>query len=456
MTERRLEFPDNFLWGSATASYQIEGGVNEGGRGPSIWDTFSHTPGNVLNGDTGDVANDHFHRFRDDVAMMADLGLQSYRFSIAWPRIQPTGSGAVNHAGLDFYKQLVDALKSSGIEPWITLYHWDLPQALEDEGGWVNRATAERFADYASIAHHALGDSVRYWTTMNEPWCSAFLGYGSGRHAPGRQEPASAIHATHNLLLGHGLAVSALRAAGADSVGITLNLTPCIPNSQSEVDVDAARRIDGISNRIFLDPLLRGTYPADVRADLEAAGIADGLIEADLPVISQPIDVLGVNYYFQTVAIGGGTAPVNLEFPGSEAVTFGSTGRPVTAMGWEISPEVLGSLLRRLRDEYPFVPLFITENGAAFWDEVGTDGEVDDQNRVEFLREHLLVCREAIDDGVPLEGYFVWSLMDNFEWALGYERRFGIVYVDYETQQRIPKASAKFYSDVIANGLPLD
>ncbi|MEV4620106.1 GH1 family beta-glucosidase [Asanoa sp. NPDC049573] len=449
-------FPPDFLWGAATAAYQVEGAATEDGRTPSIWDTFSHTPGRTVNGDTGDVACDHYHRFRDDVKLMADLGLRSYRFSLAWPRIQPRGTGPASQRGLDFYRGLVDELLDHGIEPWVTLYHWDLPQELEDAGGWPARDTARRFADYAALAHEALGDRVRFWTTFNEPWCSAFLGYGSGAHAPGRCDPGEAVRAAHHLMLGHGLATQAIGSAG-----ITLNLYAISPASESSAaDLDAARRIDGLANRIFLDPLLRGAYPADVVADL--AGVTDmsHVRDGDLSVISTPLSVLGVNYYSRHVVAGPveGAEPEpywrkQTCWPGSEDVRFVTRGLPVTEMNWEIDAPGLVETLTRLHVEYPAVPLYVTENGAAFADEI-VDGEVPDPERVAYFDAHLRACHEAITAGVPLRGYFAWSLMDNFEWAWGYTKRFGMIHVDYATQFRTPKTSARWYADVIRrNGL---
>ncbi|GAA1867994.1 GH1 family beta-glucosidase [Asanoa iriomotensis] len=448
-------FPPGFLWGAATAAYQIEGAAAEDGRTPSIWDTFSHTPGRTVGGDTGDVACDHYHRWRDDVKLMSAMGLRSYRFSLSWPRIQPGGSGPASQRGLDFYRALVDELLDNGIEPWVTLYHWDLPQELEDAGGWPARDTARRFADYATLAHDALGDRVRLWTTFNEPWCSAFLGYGSGVHAPGRSDPGDAVRAAHHLLLGHGLAAQAV-----GPIGITLNLYAISPASSAEVDLDAARRIDGMANRIFLDPLLRGAYPADVVADLAPVSDMSHVRDGDLELISTPLPMLGVNYYSRHVVAGPvpGVTPSpcwrkQTSWPGSEDVRFVTRGFPVTDMNWEIDAPGLVETLTRLAAEYPAVPLYVTENGAAFVDQV-VDGEVADPQRVAYFDAHLRACHEAITAGVPLRGYFAWSLMDNFEWAWGYTKRFGLIHVDYATQLRTPKTSARWYAEVIRrNGL---
>jgi beta-glucosidase len=492
-TTDTARFPETFLWGGATASYQIEGAVAEGGRGRSIWDTFSHTPGLTFEGHTGDKAIDHYHRYRDDVALMAGLGLNAYRFSIAWPRIQPDGTGPAVEAGLDFYRRLVDELLTHGIEPWVTLYHWDLPQALEDAGGWPSRDTALRFAEYAGLCHQALGDRVKNWTTLNEPFCSSLIGYAAGDHAPGRTEPAAALRATHHLLLGHGLAVQALRAADPEvQVGITLNLYAVSPASDDPADVDAARRVDGLQNRIFLDPVLLGHYPEDVLQDVEHLGGLGEVRDGDLALINAPLDFLGVNYYTRHVISAGdgvmaenanvtdagipegigvcetkdgptpdrptAEQPVPAEsaqaspWVGSEHVRGVFRGLPRTEMDWEVDPDGLHEVLVRLRDEYPPVPLLITENGAAFDDRVSEDGAVHDPRRVAYLDAHLRACHRAISDGVPLRGYFVWSVFDNFEWACGYDKRFGVVHVDYDTQQRTPKDSAGFYSQVLRSG----
>jgi len=453
-------FPEGFLWGASTAAYQIEGAAAADGRTPSIWDTFAETPGRVLGGHTGHVATDHYHRYRDDVALMKRLGLGSYRFSVSWSRVQPAGAGPANPAGLDFYRRLVDELLDNDIEPWLTLYHWDLPQPIEDAGGWPARDSAARFADYASLVHGALGDRVRNWTTLNEPWCSAFLGYGSGVHAPGRRDPASAVRAAHHLMLGHGLAVDAIRAGWPDSeVGITLNLYAISPASAGSEDQDAARRIDGLGNRFFLDPVLLGRYPTDVVNDLATTTDFDHVRDGDLAIISRPLSMLGINYYSRHVLAapepgpdgsldwpGDGTATA---YPGSGGVRFVQRGVPVTAMGWEIDAPGLTEVLQRVSRDYPRVPLYITENGAAFDDEVSADGSVNDLDRREYLHSHLAACHDAINAGVPLRGYFAWSLLDNFEWAWGYTRRFGLVYVDYVSQTRTAKASAYWYSDVI-------
>jgi beta-glucosidase len=454
-------FPSGFLWGTATASYQIEGGVDEGGRGESIWDRFAHTPGRILNGDTGDVAADHYHRYRDDVALMRELGLNAYRFSLAWPRLQPDGSGPLSADGLGFYERLVDELLGAGIRPWVTLYHWDLPQALEDAGGWPARDTALRFADYAAAVHERLADRVTDWTTLNEPWCSAFLGYASGDHAPGRTEPAASVAAAHHLLLGHGTAVAAMRSARPEQrYGITLNLYPVTTISDDADDRDAARRVDGVSNRLFLDPVLRGQYPDDVRADLEPIAGSGFIADGDAAVIAAPIDFLGVNYYSRHVVrapredrVSDGTRR-QPAWVGASDVEKLDTGRPKTRMGWEIDATGLYDVLRRVTDEYDAPPLYVTENGAAYVDEVTPDGKVHDPDRVAYLDAHIRAAKQAIDESIDLRGYFVWTLIDNFEWSWGFDRRFGVVHVDFVTQQRTIKDSGRWLADVAAaNGI---
>ena len=461
----RVTFPDGFVFGAATAAYQIEGATHVDGRTDSIWDTFCRLPGAVLGGDDGSIADDHYRRYRDDVALMKRLNLESYRFSVAWPRVRPDG-GALNHRGADFYSRLVDELLDAGIKPWVTLYHWDLPQAIEDEGGWASRDTAYRFTEYALSVHDSLGDRVQVWTTLNEPWCSAFLGYAGGQHAPGRREPAASLRAVHHLLLGHGMAVTELRRRDPGlSLGITLNLTHVEPaDPRDEGDVDAARRIDGVHNRIFLEPLLEGRYPADVLADTAHLDWYDDAVESgDLETISAPLDVLGVNddpgaavsAHPHDDLVGAGQVyperPTGSPFVGSEHVTFPSRHLPVTDMGWEVQPWGLRDLLLRLDKDYTLPPVYITENGAAYADEVTPAGSVEDLDRLAYVDSHLRAVREAMDAGVDVRGYFVWSLLDNFEWAFGYAKRFGIVYVDYATQERIPKASAKWYAEVAAS-----
>jgi len=446
---RLLRFPEGFRWGAATASYQIEGAAQTDGRSPSIWDTFARTPGKVDGGHTGDVACDHYHRFAQDVALMADLGLGTYRFSVAWPRIKPDGSGPVNPSGLDFYDRLVDALLAAGIEPMATLYHWDLPQALEDRGGWTNRDTAYSFAELAAATVARLGDRVPTWTTLNEPWCSAFLGYASGAHAPGRQEPRAAFEAAHHLLLAHGLGASALRAGGAREVSFTLNLTRVTPRDPADPhDRAAATLVDGLQNRIFLDPVLKGGYPADMRELFDRFGAAGVIREGDLAAIAAPIDLLGVNYYQPALVAAQVGAPPNPCYPGSEGIVYPAQGTPVTAMDWPVDPTGLGDLLVRLSVDYPGTPLIVTENGASYVDTL-VDGRVADSARIEYLDGHVRAVHDAISRGADMRGYLAWSLLDNFEWAYGYDKRFGLVYVDYATQHRVPKDSALWFRDVI-------
>lgn len=447
-----MRFPESFVWGAATASYQIEGAVDEDGRGPSIWDTFSRTPGNVAMGHTGDVACDHYHRYRSDVRLMRELGLKAYRFSVAWPRIQADGTGPANPKGLAFYDRLVDALLEAEISPYVTLYHWDLPQALEDRGGWPLRDTAYRFADYAAAVHDRLGDRVEHWTTLNEPWVSAFLGYGNGVHAPGRKDAGDAERAAHHLLLAHGLAAERLRELGARSLMLVVNsapvLTPAQVNDPSsvpdEADAAAVDRIHALLTRRFLDPVLRGRYPDEIRHEAR---------DGDLEIISTPIDLVGINYYNPCVVQAAPGEPADLAWPGSEGIRFAAADAPTTAMGWPIVPDGLSRLLVRLSRDYPEVGFMVTENGAAF-DDVVDGGRVRDDDRIAYLAEHLREVGHAIEAGADVRGYLVWSLLDNFEWAFGYDERFGLVHVDYATQARTPKDSALWYRDVIAgNGL---
>jgi beta-glucosidase len=441
----RADFPADFAWGTATAAYQVEGAAAEGGRTPSIWDTLARVPGAIADGTTGDVADDHYHRYLDDVELMSGLGVNSYRFSISWSRLMPNGGDTVSPEGLAFYRALASALLERGIRPYATLYHWDLPQELEDAGGWLARDTAHAFARYARIAARELGDLVTDWITLNEPWCSAFLGYASGVHAPGKQTGSAASHAAHHLLLAHGMAVAAIREERPEaSVGITLNLYSTRPASDTAADADAARRIDGLQNRLFLEPVLAGRYPVDVLDDLGECAWFDEQPDSDASTIAARIDFLGVNYYSRHTTAAGdkdadaGSASAN---PGSEFVRFVDTGAARTQMGWEIHPDGLLDVLERAHAYAPDLPLFVTENGSAYADTVAADGSVDDQERADYLRLHVDACAEALRRGLPLRGYFCWSLMDNWEWAWGLSRRFGLVYVDYETQQRTVKAS---------------
>ena len=454
-----MNFPEDFLWGTATAAYQVEGAVREDGRGPSIWDTFSHVPGNVLHGDTGDIACDQYHRLEEDLDLMSELGIQAYRFSVAWPRIQPEGGGPANRRGLDYYRRLVNGLRERNIVPMLTLYHWDLPQALEDRGGWTSRETSSRFAEYAGVVYGALGDAVPFWITLNEPWVSAWLGYGMGLHAPGIKSTGSALSATHHLLLAHGLALEKMRSLsrGENQLGITLNLSPVQPASEDTADAAAARRADGNANRLYLDPLFRGNYPEDVLEDYSSVSDFSFVRDGDLEAISAHLDFLGVNYYTRhTVrAPSESNDRTSHTLPtAAEAETSLSPSVETTAMGWGIEPDGLTELLLRLEREYAKLPFYITENGAAFYDYATPEGNVNDEERVAFLDAHFRAAHEAIERGVNLKGYFVWSLLDNFEWAEGYSKRFGIVYVEYATQHRIPKMSARWYKEVIRrNGL---
>lgn len=467
-------FPDGFVWGAATASYQVEGAVDKGGRGKSIWDTFSHTPGRTVNGDTGDVACRHYERLEEDLALIKRLGLKAYRFSVAWPRVQPDGKGPANQAGLDFYRRLVGGLRAQGTMPVATLYHWDLPQTLEDEGGWTARATAERFGEYAAVVAGALADEVGMWITLNEPFCSAWLGYGEGVHAPGFKSPSMAASATHHLLLAHALGTEALRGVTHSPVGITLNLSPMLPASDHELDVAAAREVDGGVNRTYLDPLFKGKYPDDVVERAAKQGVSlEAVRQGDLELINRPVDFLGVNYYSTNVfadarrareasdagyRLPPGTLPAGSG--ASDATTGGilALGRPAlerTAMGWEIDPKGMTDLLVRVHEDYTTVPLYITENGAAQHDYRGPDGAVHDPGRVRYLAQHIGAVGDAIDAGVDVKGYFAWSLMDNYEWQFGYSMRFGITWVDYPSGERVPKDSYHWYREVIAaNGLP--
>ena len=459
-----LAFPAGFTWGAATAAYQIEGAVNADGRGPSVWDTFSHTPGKVRGGDTGDIACDSYNRYAEDADLLKSLGLSSYRFSISWPRIFPTGAGQLNQAGLDYYKRLLDALTERGIGGAATLFHWDLPQALQDQGGWASRDVALRFADYAAVVAEALGDRVQRWITLNEPLVVSHLGYRVGVHAPGLTDMAAAAASTHHLLLGHGLATAAVRAAvpGAE-VGITLNLTPVLvaPNQNGSTGLlERARRVaDATHNGVFLEPVLFGRYPQDAPAEIlpPAELVRDG----DMETISAPIDFLGVNYYRPQHLRAGDQANLRRrEFeplPGTEAgvVEYYPDGLELTNMEWLIDPDGLYELLVRLSKDAPGLPLYITENGRAAEDYLNPEGKVDDLERIKYLHQHLHACARAVRDGVNLAGYYVWSLLDNFEWAYGYQKRFGIIYVDFATGRRVPKASASFYASVAsANALP--
>jgi beta-glucosidase len=460
MTTRR--FPNDFLWGTATASFQVEGAADADGRGPSIWDTFCRVPGAVRNADNGDIACDHYHRVEEDLDLIGALGVSSYRFSVAWPRIQPTGKGPANQPGLDFYRRLVDGLATRGVDATITLYHWDLPQALQDDGGWVVRDTAERFAEYADIVARALGDGAARWITLNEPWCSAWRGYEVGDHAPGITDVGQAGAAHHHLLLAHGMATEVLRAATPDvAVGIALNLAAVRAGSDDPADVAAARRKDGNHNRLFLDPLFKGEYPADMLEHYAAREPGFSVVrDGDLAVIGAPLDFLGVNYYSPEIIVDasrrqaarelGYGVPTRRESHDLRAVGVQSPGARVTEMNWEVDPTGLRDLLVRVGAEYTPIPLYVTENGAAYDDYVDPTGEVRDAERVEYVGAHLGAVLDAIEEGANVKGYYYWSVLDNFEWAFGYSRRFGLVWVDFPTGTRTPKRSYHWYAETIA------
>ena len=440
-------YPPEFVWGAATAAYQIEGAWNEDGKGESIWDRFSHTPGMVLNGDTGDVACDHYHRWAGDVALMKELGLNAYRFSVAWTRILPNGSGEINQAGIDFYSRLVDALLDAEIVPYATLYHWDLPQAVQDRGGWPDRGSVDEFVEYAGVFCRALGDRVHHWITLNEPKVSAFVGYFQGRHAPGIMDLDAAIAASHHLLLAHGRSVGVIREISPGArVGITLDLIPQVPASRSQADQAATDRTDAQINRWFLDPLAGRGYPQD---GVEAFGTKMDFVQSgDLDLIAAPIDFLGVNYYKRDIVR---SSEVNEEENQSPTV---SRGDETTDMDWEVYPQGLFEVLERVHTEYRFNEIYITENGAAYPDERGQNGRIHDPARQSYIERHVEAVGRAIRQGVPVRGYFVWSLLDNFEWGFGFSKRFGIVYVDFDTLERTWKSSAKRYQQIILdNGL---
>jgi beta-glucosidase len=435
--EAGRRFPTDFAWGSATSSYQIEGAVTEDGRGKSIWDRFCTVPGAIADGTDGAVACDHYHRFADDIALMGRLNLNAYRFSIAWPRILPAGRGTVNTAGLDFYDRLVDSLLAAGIQPHPTLYHWDLPQALEDEGGWPVRSTAEAFADFAEVVAGRLGDRVSNWMTLNEPYCSANLGYLTGQHAPGRSSLPDSLAAAHHLLVGHGMAMERVRAAvPGTNVGIVLNFTPVTPIGSSPAGLDRQRIVDDVHNHWYVDPIGGLGYP---KYTVDRLGWAqDEVRDGDMDLIARPIDMLGINFYTRQMigALDGERDPRGA----------------LTAMGWEVHPPALGDLLRGLHEKHNFPRYYITENGAAMPDETVVDGRVIDDDRLEYVAAHLAQVHQAMEDGVPVEGYFAWSLLDNFEWAHGYGPKFGLVAVDRATQHRTPKKSALWYAEVASSG----
>jgi beta-glucosidase len=435
-------FPAGFAWGAATAAYQVEGAVSEGGRGPSIWDTFAHTPGKTKRGETGDVACDHYHRWESDLDLIRELGLRAYRLSVSWARLQPLGTGPLNPLAVAYYRSLLSGLRERGVRAYVTLYHWDLPQVVEDAGGWPSRDTASRFAEFAALTVQALGDLADDWITVNEPWCSSFLGYGTGKHAPGRTDLSAAVAAAHHLNLAHGLATQAIRAQRPVAVGRADIVTDLVAGSSRVEDQEALRRVDANNNRMFLDPVLRGGYPRDVIDLYSPYGLPELIRDGDQETIGVPIDFLGVNHYHRLIV----TADPRDAHLGAHTTAAEPQG---TSVRWSVVPDSLRQVLVRIATDYPALPLFVTENGAAYDDHVNHLGQVIDSDRVAYLRGYVQAAAQAIRQGVNLQGYFVWSLMDNFEWAEGYGARFGIVYVDYRSQARIPKASAAWYRDLI-------
>ncbi len=437
-------FPSNFAWGVATAAYQIEGAATEGGRGPSIWDAFSHTPGLSLHGDTGDIACDHYHRWEADLDLMASLNITSYRLSLSWARLQPTGRGDLNPEGVSFYRGILNGLRERGITAYVTLYHWDLPALIEAEGGWTSRTTAYLFADYARATLEQLGDLAENWITLNEPWCSSFLGYGYGAHAPGRTDLRDAVAAAHHLNLAHGLAVAAIRAvAPGAAVGITNILTDIVPASDETRDLAAASRLDAVSNRVFMDPVYLGRYDKTVHEALDPLGLSEAIHDGDLATIAAPVDFVGVNHYQRVIAAHDESRAFAIRESPAEPAT--------TSFGWSVTPDALRAVLARVQREWTALPIYVTESGASYNDYVDPNGDVADTERVAYLDGYFTAAAQAISDGIDLRGYFVWSFLDNFEWAEGYSKRFGIVYVDYRTQTRIPKLSALWYRDLIAS-----
>lgn len=451
-----LPLPTDFLWGAGTSAFQIEGGVDLDGRGTSIWDTFSQAPDHIRNGDDARVATDHRNRWREDVALLAAIGIPGYRFSVAWPRVQPDGRGRISRTGLGWYRELVETLLAAGVEPVLTLYHWDLPQDLEDAGGWPARDTAARFADYAYAVGEELGSLVRRWGTVNEPWCASMLGYAAGVHAPGRVEPGAAVAAAHHLLLGHGLAVDALRATVRNDaeISITLNPYPVVAAGPTDADRDAVRRVDGLANRLWYGALLEGRYPDDVLGDLEAVSDLSHIRAGDLSQIARPIDALGLNYYRRHHVrhrLGASVGRPDGRWPGSPDVEVVDPRAPHTDGGWAIEPDGLREALVAVTEAYDAPPLYVHEVGAAFHDEAGPAG-FDDRRRIAWLQAHVEAAAAAVEEGVDLRGFLVWSLLDNFEWAEGYAHRFGIVHVDRDTLERTPKASARWLARLARTG----
>ncbi len=451
MTDQRV-FGERFLWGVAASSYQIEGAVDAGGRGPTIWDTFSHTPGKTYQGETGDRAIDHYHRLAEDVALMQQLGVNAYRFSIAWSRLLPSGRGEVNPEGVAFYRELAERLRAAGITPMATLYHWDLPQALQDQGGWVNPASPDWFADYAAVAKEHLGDLISLWSTFNEPWCIAFLGYSAGEHAPGMTDPGDAYLVAHNVMVAHHLAVARMRettSGSEDRIGIALNVTPGWPAGDALEDRKAAEAVDAIHNRLFLETVFHGAYPELVRRLHRRYGVSDRIDYDRLAALRQDIDFLGLNYYDVHRVASDAEAPPSVAWPGVTGVRMIKASGERTAMGWGVTPGGLTAILERVAKEYPGTPLYVCENGAAYQDTVGPDGTVDDPKRIAYLQAHIAAVATAIDNGVDVRGYFVWTLLDNFEWTWGYEMRFGLIRVDPDTLDRTIKRSGYWYRDWI-------
>lgn len=444
-----IKFDKNFVWGAATSSYQVEGAAHEDGKGQSMWDTFSHTKGKTFNGDTGDVACDHYHRFKEDVALMKKIGLRGYRFSIAWPRIFPLGSGKINQKGVDFYNRLIEELLKNDIEPAVTMYHWDLPQALEDKGGWASRDICSYFTEYAGTLYKLFGDRVKKWITLNEPRVSAQLGYSTGEHAPGIKNDKLSIQVSHYLMLAHAMAVKEFRIANIKDgkIGATLNLGTVYSATDSEEDRKAAVLVDGTDNRWYLDPVLKGTYPQDIMELYKEEGNAPEILPGDMDILSSSkVDFIGVNYYSRTVVKKCGPHKRDIQWIHPEG--------KYTEMDWEVYPRGLYDLLVRIKNDYNDPHIYITENGAAFKDTLTPDGKIEDKDRIEYLKGHFIEAHKAIEAGVKLDGYYIWSLMDNFEWSYGYSKKFGIIYVNPETNERILKDSAKWYSNVIKeNGL---
>lgn len=452
--EEQWRFPDDFIWGVAASAYQIEGAVAEGGRAPSIWDTFSHTPGKTARGETGDVAIDHYHRFREDVAIMADLGVDAYRFSIAWPRLIPEGIGEVNPEGLEFYRRLCETLREAGIMPLANLYHWDLPQALQDRGGWLDPASVEWFGEYAAAAKEYLGDLIHMWATLNEPWCAAFLGHGSGAFAPGITDPAAGYVAAHHLMLAHHRAIERMRGVRPqpdDRLGTVLNLIPARAATEASADVEVADTADAIHNRLFLQATLHGIYPDKIKRLHTRFGVEERIDPGELEAARADIDYLGVNYYNINRFAHDPASPGLGEFPGADGAVMVQPPGELTDMGWGVEPDGLVDVLGWASEEAPGLPLYVTENGAAYPDKVGPDGEVEDPKRIAYLESHIAAVAEAMRAGADVQGYFAWSIFDNYEWAHGYSIRFGLVRVDYETLERTVKASGQWYRDFIAS-----